>query len=366
MVDIKTVVFFVGTVIACSLCASSADKKPKTWKVVLIIAILTFVAGCRANTVGNDTMGYYYMFYTNGTYGYIRENMFTYYIKILMSIFDDANICILFSSLLTNALIISGFWKIRHIIKFKYNVIAYVCIPFFLTMSGLRQWLAIAIVVYFFDLLIQQKYTKFALAVAAASLFHTSVLIALMYLVIFVVVEKGYLKTGNKNFKRFLVAVAAIPVFYFVVRYTLSEYSGYLTNVDAANRGGSLMNIFRVIILVIYGAFSHVYEGTIRYKVLHNDNVWLYAKKQTVLRAAFWGYLFYVALCFVGQYVDNIARIAWPFLITQGFIFGAFDEHKADWGKVGKILCVILFVYYVYSTIVYDGNGLTPYMLFWE
>ena len=366
MFDFKTVVFFVGVVIICSLIACSVEKRPKKWKVVLIISVLTFVAGCRANTVGNDTMGYYQMFHSNATYGFIREQVFVYYIKICMAIFGNANICILFSSLITNALIIGGFWKIRDVAKFKYNVIAYVFIPFFLTMSGLRQWLAIAIITYYFDLLLQRKYMKFSMAVVVASLLHTSALIALCYVVISVLVEKGYMKTSERTARRFLISLAAIPAVYFAMRYAMSEYSGYLEDVASSNRGGSLMNIFRLVIFVVFITFSYVYKEVLNRKALQTNNPVQIERKETLVGISTWGYLIYIALGFVGQYVENMARIAWPFLITQGFVYGMFDEINIDWGKIGKLLFFILFMYYLYVTIFHDGNGLTPYVMFWE
>ena len=366
MFDFKTVFFYAGVVIVCSLLANSAEKKPKIWKAVLIISVLTFVAGCRANTVGNDTMGYYKMFQSNATYGFIREYAFGYYIKILMKIFKNANLCILATSFITNALIICGFWKIRDVSKFKYNVIAYVFIPFFLTMSGLRQWLAISIIVYFFNLILEKKYIKFSLAVVLASLFHTSSLVALAYVVISVITEKEYIKTFKSDFRRFFIIMVSIPALYLAVRYSMSEYSSYFENLGVSDRGGILMNFFRVVILLVFLFSSFFYKEMLKKRVTQTNDIAVYEKKQTLISIAVFGYLFYIILGFIGQYVENVARIAWPFLITQGFIYGMFDEADVDWGKLGKTLLLVLFLYHLYSTIFHNGNGLTPYIMFWE
>ncbi len=367
--NLLTIFMYVSPVILCTWLASSMQKKPKQLKLFFCILIAALVAGLRANTVGNDTIGYFRMFESYGEWGFIREPAFLLYIKVFMGITHSAQACIFITALITNGLLITGFWKLRRHISFPSMVFAFMCSTFFLTMSGMRQWLSISIVCYGFHYLLDKKYIKYLFIALIATLFHYSSIVSITYLGIAILLSNtGKLTTKIvlRNMAVLLLCGAAMVGGYMMVN---REYQGYINIPEFESRTG-LLTIFRFMIFAIFLVATMIAN---RKKRLHPE---LVSDSSAVLgesadmeklltMLAGVGFLLWTLSAFASQFMLNVGRIGWVFLISECLLFSRFMTKRSNMYTVGRYAMIFMFLYILYKTVTVDGNGLLPYTFFW-
>ncbi len=362
-----TVILYVGVVVVCTLLAASMEKRPARLKLFFCILVAALVAGLRAKTVGNDTLGYFRMFDSVGTTEFVREPAFLLYIKIFMGITGSAQACIFITALITNSLMIVGFWKMRRYTSFGKMVFAYMCIPFFLTMSGIRQWLSISIVCYGIHYIFDRKYIKYLFCMVIATLFHYSSIVSFAYLGIAIFLNNtGRLNTIKvlKNIVVLIVCALAIVAGYLLIS---SEYQAYLSAPKYASNTG-LMAYYRFIIFFIYIAVAIVAKRKranqeLAETVTSADEPMPTEKMVGILAGT--GFLIWTLCAYVSQYLSNVGRIGWVFLISEGLLYSQFAKKNATLNLIGKYAMIVMFLYTLYSTMYMDGNLMIPYKFFW-
>lgn len=120
--------------------------------VVLVIIILSLIAGLRDVSVGIDTHAYIRAI-ISASYTYSGELFYRYYeigfgilLKTLVYILKDPHYVILFISIVTNALIIKTLWRYRGDYSFSFSIFLYYTLYYFETFNISRQYLAISII----------------------------------------------------------------------------------------------------------------------------------------------------------------------------------------------------------------------------
>jgi hypothetical protein len=365
-----TVFIFVSPVVLNTWLAFSMQKNPKRMKLLICILAAALVAGLRANTVGNDTIGYFRMFESYGEWGYIREPAFLLYIKVFMGITHSAQACIFITAFITNGLILTGFWKLHEQVSFPSMMFAYMCSTFFLTMSGMRQWLSLSIICYGFHYLLEKKYIKYLIVVLIAMMFHYSTIVAITYLGIAILLSNtGKLNAVKliRNMAVLFVCGGAMAAGYMLIS---REYQGYVSIPEYESRAG-LLTIFRFLIFALFVAASLLTSKKRRGLPAFMEESAIdepsgaegMDKLLTMLAAV--GFLIWMLSAYASQFMLNVGRIGWVFLISEGLLFSRFTKGRSNLFSVGKYAMIFMFLYILYKTITVDGNGLLPYSFFW-
>ena len=326
-----TVILYVSVVLVCTWLAMSMEKRPARLKLFFCILIAALIAGLRAKTVGNDTGGYFRMFDSVGTTEFVREPAFLLYIKIFMGITGSAQACIFITALITNWLMIAGFWKMRSYTSFGKMVFAYMCIPFFLTMSGIRQWLSISIVCYGLHFIFERKYVKYLFCMVLATLFHYSSVVSFSYLGIAIFLSNtGKLNTIKvlKNIGVLVICVIAIVGGYMLIN---NEYQSYLSTPKYASNTG-LMAYYRFLIFFVYIAVAlvakrnRINQALTEAEVPANEPI---STEKMVGIFAGTGFLIWTLCAYVSQYLSNVGphRLGVPDQ-RGSFVFAVCKEKR--------------------------------------
>lgn len=157
----------------------------RSYLVVLALLPIVVLPAFRAESVGRDTIQYHHIFnlvVQNPDHHYIQsgiEPLFRYLIVFLNTLGCDAN------SLIALAAILFFFatWRLIRSCSPSYSLSIVVLLsigPFFFMFSGLRQSIAIAIVLFSFGFLQQRRLSPFVASIFLAIGFHLSAIIFLV------------------------------------------------------------------------------------------------------------------------------------------------------------------------------------------
>lgn len=239
----------------------------------LALVFIGFVIGMRALSVGPDT----------STYAYVFQNILHYDLRTLLinkpidlesgflvlswlvgNISHEVTVLFFVVGLFNMGCI--GFWIYKKIERPYLGLLLYVCcfLTFFLT--GVRQTVALSIVLIASLQLENKKYIRFVILVAIASLFHQTALVGLLYIP---------LNLLNSRVKQRWVYLMVIIIGFFAllaVRYTAfariillvanTRYSDF----KVLNSGIPLTYTFMLVMLGFLGVvFSRVYGNEIDY-----------------------------------------------------------------------------------------------------
>lgn len=357
-----TVLVYLFAIITCTLLARLAKRTKNRIYLVLIIVVASFIAGCRAITVGNDTAAYYQMFASKGTWGFIREYAFALYIKISMAIFRNANVCLLFTSVLTNCFFIIGLWRVRERFAFDMTVFAYMAVIYFLTMSAVRQWLSLSIVMFAMSYLLDGKYGKYIISIIIASLFHYTTICALANVFIMHFVKQKRRQTWKDVLISTSLIAGVIVTLLIAIPIAKIEYSSIISELTFVSRGGSLMIIYRFIIAIAYSL--HIYFLASKKDGIEADEE--FEEEIEIRKFLDISFSLWTIIALLGAFFNNIARIGWVFMISQGLMFGSCSKAKDRMTFIVRGLLFVLFAYSIYSVFAADGNSLVPYTTFWQ
>ncbi len=252
--------------------------------VILMFAILGIMMMFRAESVGNDTFEYKQLFYlfnsidmsnlsTRYEIGYIILN------KLLGCISSNPQIIFIF----TGAFVAFTFG--RFILKYStipwLSVVMFIALQFFdLSMSGMRQILAISILTLAYDQLVNQKLFKFVFIVLIATAMHISSIIFLLFYP---------LKKSKANFSFFIrLSMLTIIIYVFFDTIILSLFEQILPNhIKYFTQSGlSFSNepkLATAITIIYWGAMyitGYVIFKRKFYQNRYEDNYSIFSKKE--------------------------------------------------------------------------------------
>lgn len=228
--------------------------KPRLLLVFLALVPMVLVAGLR-NNIG-DT--YYYMHaYTLNEYTWEgimsgTDVGFLVYQMVLQQFSDNPQILIFVTALITNVLIVITFYKYSR--AFELSLYVYITSGLYLvSMNGIRQFLAAAIIFAVTKYMFNGEWKKFALFVILAATIHQSALI--MIPIYFIVRRKAW--TWTTIF--FLLSSILVVIGYnqiSTVLFTALESSQYGQYKDFKEGGANILRVLvysAPIILAFFG-----------------------------------------------------------------------------------------------------------------
>ena len=230
-------IYLIAIIICILSLALKLDKKKGLKKIWLIIMFLflTGISAFRHFTVGTDTLQYYSSFKIISNLGWNQFSMTRfetgYYMlnKLIAIISKDPQVFLAITSCMIIPVV--GVFIYKYSKNVAYSTLLYILLNiYFFHMTGLRQSLAITILLLSVFEIREKHNIKFILLVLLASLFHSSAIIFLLVLFFnkYRYNEKSYVYILLITFGCF---VFFKPVFLFIANI-LGKYSGYVNSDD--------------------------------------------------------------------------------------------------------------------------------------
>ena len=334
--------------------AQKTQKKTYLW---LIVLALTFIAGCRAFTVGKDTESYIriFQYLENDMWDWAHGEIgFKWFSRIFLEVFNDYTFLLLFYAFVTNALIILRLWDFRRISSFPWMIVCYYISFYFMTMNIMRHCFAIAIVFYATKYLERKKYLKFLFFIGIATLFHTSSLIGIGFIVLDVF-QWHYL---NRKQKVLIVAMFfALPVIIYFILKAVAGYEHYFNTANEASIGFMIIAKLALYILglLLFYKVRPIKEG-------YDDSI---ERDIYSIRCAKLYYLLGLLLTSLGYFFLYMERIGLPFYLFECVYFGMLV--KITNGKqIFRIALSLLLLYLFITDLISNGQGVLPYIFVWQ
>lgn len=334
--------------------AQKTQKKTYLW---LIVLALTFIAGCRAFTVGKDTESYIriFQYLENDMWDWAHGEIgFKWFSRIFLEVFNDYTFLLLFYAFVTNALIILRLWDFRRMSSFPWMIVCYYISFYFMTMNIMRHCFAIAIVFYATKYIEQKKYFRFLCFIGIATLFHTSSLIGIGFIALDIF-QWHYLNRKQKVFIGTAVFLSPV-VIYFILR-AIAGYEHYFNTTSEASFGFMIiakLTLYFIGLLLFYKIKPDKEEcnGGIKHDIYSIRCVKIY-------------YLLGLLLTSLGYFFLYMDRIGLPFYLYECVYFGMLV--KITKGK--QIFCIVLALLLLYlfiTNMTSNGQGVLPYVFVWQ
>lgn len=340
-------IYYFIVVVLLSEClvfnSSYRNKKSKKFFYQSTVLFLALVAGCRAMSVGHDTFNYSNIFYqisllslesmlgvnpySGMEQGYVwlcwffskLSNNYSHFL-IAVALFEFYAI---------------GTWIWNNTKKPFIGLLIFTCMFYTFFLTGIRQCIATAIVLFAYDDIKNKDAIKFLMKVMMASLFHQSVLIAVVmyFLPIFFPDCK----------KTFVITVVAAPILFLTRRKLFSFVTGIFArynDYEILSHGDAITYTLMLALIIILAVFmlravplqSQVKEGEYC-NYVNNVMIALLVMpfvglNGSIMRVAMY---FSINICLLieriyGQFKNKKTRIAAVLVSVVALVFLFFNE----------------------------------------
>ena len=162
MIDLQSIIIYLGLAALCFFVAKFAELISNKKVVWLIIFALSFIAGLRAMNVGIDSNNYdrWFGLIASGAQEQIFgvEDSFICVCNVLLKVWNNTNFLFFLYAFLSHSLIIFTLWNNREHISFHWGVVSYYIMFFAFSLNGMRQFVAVAFVIYATNFVREGKY----------------------------------------------------------------------------------------------------------------------------------------------------------------------------------------------------------------
>lgn len=345
----------MGTVTFCAICITAlvvlfqAAKQDNRFLLFLGIAILSLTSGLRAYDVGIDTPSYYDAFVSDFA---IRpwqfdEEGFRVLARALMALFDNPTVIFLLIAIATNLLVILRLWDFRKNASFAYMSFFYIAVFYIGTMNTMRQYLAVAIVFFATRFLERKKYIPFAISLLVATAIHTTALMGIVYLFV-------YLWRNTAKEKRVYLGIAAVALvpasLILVINYESGHIENYFSNsVDNIN----VTYIYRVACFLIAVLLISLTQDRkkVRSGAMHSEQ-----NEAPITLFAFMGLLASSA----GMFFQFLGRLGYYFGMFE-VVFWGLAVRKQAWGWLYFLMPTVFAIYSFGYEVAFNGSGIFPF-----
>lgn len=331
-----------------------ADKKNNKKIMICGIVILSLIAGFRGIKVGFDTAYYYDAFLRDFPKSWqFEEKGFRIISNFFMNVFNNhATVLFIIYAMITNFLIVYRLWDFRKKCNFTFMTLLYILIFFIDSMNIMRQFIAISIIFFATRLLEKKKYLWFAIIVGLCTVIHTSALLAIIIMVIYM--WKG-LSLKNKLLLIMPMIVFSIFGVRFIYNYGSADINNYLSTSNSLNNV-NLTFIYRYIIFIFTFFISSIQTK----KINVNDKKTTSELNKTEFNIISLIYMVGLTLCSLGMFYSFAARIGYYCLIFELVYWGYFTYKKKNKYLYGGM--IMIYALYIFSyEVIYNGSRIFPY-----
>ncbi|OPH56670.1 capsular biosynthesis protein [Paenibacillus ferrarius] len=310
--------------------------KPNKWLAAIVMATFVVIAGLR-NNIG-DTFFYMYAYKLNDfTWEQImaeKDIGFGVLQMILKSFTANPQLLIFLTALVTNVLIVYVFYKYSKL--FELSIYVYITSGLYIvSMNGVRQFLASALVFAATKYLFAGSWQKYFLVVAFASTFHESALILIP--IYFIVRRKAW---AASTFVLLFMAVILIlgynilsdALFSAIADTHYSEYKNF-------QEGGA--NVIRVAVSAVPLVFAYLGRHKLRALFPQSDYIVNMSLLNFVIMAiATQNWIFARFTIYFGLY--NVILMSW---VISLFV-------RREQKLIYYLILAFYFVYFYYENVV--------------
>ena len=328
----------------------SKNEKAGVFFLIIIIAIFVLVSGLRSGI--GDTYMYRHLYNligpgyeANGGY----EPGFILFFKILKSISSDSQFMIIVTLLIINVLNIVTIYKYSKDSYFELGIFMYVASGYFtVTMNGIRQSLAAAIIFYATTLIIKGKFKQYCVVILLMYAVHSSALI--MIPVYFIARFKAWEKVTNRVYALAIVGLFLYdPLMKIMVRFFGdSRYAQYAD----FNEGGA--NLLRIAVYLVPVVLAYLKKDIISEKWEYGDifvNINIICMIVMLFSAYNWIFARFTI------YFQLYSFILLPYIVKECL---TGKERRVIY--FGLIFCYFIFFYYD-QVIAMNMSYSSPYSL---
>lgn len=350
-----------------------AEKRKSFKYLIVVIIVLTFVSGFRAEEVGIDTKDYIerleYVSKGHPEFAYGFEKGFVLLAIVVISLFGSVTSFLVVLAFITNWFIIRRLWDYKNISSVPCMILSYYTAYYFYSMNITRQLCAVAVIFYFSRFICEKKYLLFiSIVLLCTFFFHQSSIVC----IIFVIVDAFDWKSLSKSQKRILGCGILISPFaiVYVWNHLLNRYLGYF-DLSSVRIG------FMVLVKIIFVIFSYflirkslfigqkicVAERGLKY---NTKSIMVYFTIGLVLSAL--GYIF--------TYVDRIGlyfkvyECVYYGIITKKVIRNEVCGYLIEKYKINDVYRIIFIFVIVFllgygfiTDLLFNSQGNVPYSL---
>lgn len=323
----------------------SSIKKIKYIKKVYVILIslqLILISGLRDVSVGSDTVNYKSTFYSAQNMSYFKflnlsDRDYGYYSFhwLFSNIFNNFQVYLILIAILSMSSIGFFIYKNSDHILMSFLIFESLFFNFFLT--GIRQTLAISILLVSWEFIKKRKFAPFLFIVLLSATFHQSALIFLPFYFI------AYKKISNKYIGIFIILLHMAFIFKNQILHFLQEVGGYAEYQEYAGAGTYNFTLMMILIFIVAIILRNV-------ALKRNSHMTLY-----------YNALFISLLLIPVTYINpSLMRIVMYFNIFITILIpGIIESFKSkDRVLVYVVSITVLFGLYV--------TTLTEYKFFWQ
>ena len=296
---------------------------------VLVSAVFILLSGvsvCRI-AVGNDYWVYRDNFNLIAQDRHVAyEPGFRYIVKFLQLFlrYDNYLPIFAFFSIITVLLMVKAIYDISD--SFVFSMFLFLTAGYYFgSLNNVRYYLALAAAMYSIKFLLKKEYLKFVLVIAAAALFHKSVLIVIP---LYILATLNWNYVGHFIISLFCATLLFLPGLYRKIIFTFYPfYEGSMFDTGQT----SITNIAKAAAIFVFA-------------LIYRKNV----AKDKVLKFGFYCNLWALLLYVFCSFVPEISRIGFYLNVTNIFfiprLISSIEDEKKR--KVWTILICVAFIGY--------------------
>lgn len=355
-----TLVLLVTLIISVTDCRSNGELKikrafcfSKSIYNLLFIGLMLlfwFLTAFRGDSIGNDTvnyLSYYRQIARSGIDTKLQIELgYQYFCLFLSKITPNPYFLLIICATICYS--ICGIYIYKHSNNILFSLIFLFCVAFSFFASGIRQAIAMVIVLIAYSKIKDGKKVLPVLLILFASLFHTSALIALLWLAHKYIPQKPVIVIA---FALFISILAASGSINSILSSALKEYQSYFDS-EYAGIGwlGIVYYALRALVFYLFVYIAYKKEG-----------------KEKSLEIANTIFLL-TTVCF-GFSVNLFSRASSYFLLTTVVdVPNAFNSGKIRNRDSWMIIMGIIMLAYFMATLIVrpEWNHLYPYKFNWN
>ncbi len=350
--DLQSLAVYGGLAAAVFALGKAAQKRESRGRVWLMVLLLALAAGLRSVSVGIDTATYDAAFtliekgHTEQVFG--LETAFVSLCAALLRLWGNPSFLLFVFAFASYAMLLFRLWQERAALRFSWAALALYIGFYPFSLNGLRQFLAVAVVVYATGFLRDGKYFRFLVAVALASLLHLSALVGLGYLLM----ELLFLRHFDRKRRGRVLTLCGVALAAGAVLYArlMARYGDYFA---ARVSSVGLMVACKLLLLL---AAALLLRRT--------------QPEERAYPASAWGVYYFagLGLTSLSYFVRYAGRAGLYYYVFEAFFLGRVFRAKNTgvWVVVCKWVYAALLCYQFYVSLTHGAQGEMPYRFFWQ
>ena len=355
-----TLVLFVALIISITDCRNNVELKAKrnvyfsksiyNFFFISLLLLFWFLTAFRGNSIGNDTV-HYLSYYKQIARSGIDTNLqielgYQYFCLLLSKLNPEPSFILIVSATICYG--VCGIYIYKKSDNILYSTLLLFCVAFSFFASGIRQSIAMVIVLIAYSKIKDSKKVLTIVLILFASLFHISALVALLWLAHKYVPKKP---TIVITFALVLSILAALGSINSLLTSILKEYQSYF---DSENAGtGWLGIVYYALRALVFYLFMYIANKK--------------EEKENSLEIA--NTIFLLTTICLGFAVNLFSRASLYFLlVTVIDIPNAFNSGKIRNRNIWLLIMgIIMLAYFMVTLIVRpEWNNLYPYEFNWD